>query len=214
MSSVLNAIASYQGINSFYNISRAEPSGIPQENGNAPAESNNLPTDDEAAFASISSEAMALFNAEQQSESDTNSQNDELTQQEQQEVSELKTTDAQVRAHEHAHLAAAAGLKTSGPNYEYETGPDGEKYAVAGDVNVSYQSSSDPEVNLRNAQQLRAAALAPADPSAQDRKVAAQAEREIAQARQEIMQEQNGTAEEDTNSNTTTETSETSPAFL
>ena len=99
-------------------------------------------------------------------------------------------------------------------NYEYETGPDGEKYAVAGDVNVSYQSSSDPEVNLRNAQQLRAAALAPADPSAQDRKVAAQAEREIAQARQEIMQEQNGTAEEDTNSNTTTETSETSPAFL
>ena len=118
MSSVLNAIASYQGINSFYNISRAEITGIPQESGNAPAESNNLQTDDEAAFASISPEAMSLFNAEQQSGSDTNSQNDELTQQEQQEVSELKTTDAQVRAHEHAHLAAAAGLKTSGPNYE------------------------------------------------------------------------------------------------
>lgn len=214
MSSMLSAIASYQGINNFYNISTADTPEIAPLRETVPSDTNTLPQDDEAAFASISPEAMALYNAEQQfgTGEDAQSEGEQLTQQEQQEVSELKTTDAQVKAHEHAHLAAAAGLKTSGPNYEYETGPDGKKYAVAGDVNISYQASSDPEVNLRNAQQLRAAALAPADPSAQDRKVAAQAEREIAQARQEILEEQNNAEEDDTNSNTTA--SDNNPSSL
>ena len=42
----------------------------------------------------------------------------------------LKATDTEVKAHENAHKAAAGGLRTSAPNYEYETGPDGKKYAV------------------------------------------------------------------------------------
>lgn len=104
-----------------------------------------------------------------------------------------------------------AGLHTSGPNYEYETGPDGRKYAVAGDVNVSYSHSSDPEVNLRNAQQLKASALAPADPSSQDRKVAAQAEMEIAQARQEILEEQNQARDEEENSSNINNVSSSEP---
>lgn len=203
MNSILGAVASYQAVNSFYayNSSRI---GAFQDNNSARADSGVALIDDNAAYASVSSEAIALFNAEQ-SNSNTgdgsSNSNDELTQQEQQEVSELKMTDAEVRAHENAHKAAAAGLTSSAPNYEYETGPDGRKYAVAGDVNVSYQHSEDPEVNLRNAQQLKASALAPADPSSQDRKVAAQADREIAQARQEILEEQNQTNEEDNSSN-------------
>ena len=126
------------------------------------------------------------------------------------------------RRHENAHKAAAAGLTTSAPNYEYETGPDGKKYAVAGDVNVSYKHSDDPEVNLRNAQQLKASALAPADPSSQDRKVAAQADREIAQARQDILEEQRQMSEEeeesssnisDINSTEPEDTSETNKQY-
>lgn len=201
MNSITGAITSYQAINNFV----ALRVGRTQNDNLQSVGSNSAPADDKAAYASISSEAIALYNTEQQSNSDfqTNSGNsdDELTQQEKQEVAELQMTDAQVRAHEQAHKAAAGGLRTSSPNYEYETGPDGEKYAVAGDVNVSYQHSQDPEVNLRNAQQLKASALAPADPSAQDRKVAAQADREIAQARQEILEEQKQTDEEDNNSN-------------
>ena len=207
MNSISLAVAGYQAVNNFYihNFTRAEAPANVQEDNAVRIESGNIPTDDNAAYASISPEAIALYNAEQQTgdgsesgrEGNSQTGEEELTQQEQREVSELKTTDAEVKAHEHAHKAAAAGLSTSAPNYEYETGPDGKKYVVAGDVNVSYRSSSDPEVNLKNAQQLRAAALAPADPSSQDRKVAMQAEREIAQARQEILEEQNKPEEEE-----------------
>lgn len=214
--STLGAIAGYQQVNNFYaNSLRIDTPKRIQEETAAQISSETQPTDDNAAFASISPEAIALYEAEQTGTNTTQTNdeqtgreqtgagtNQELTPQEQQQLAELKQTDAQVKAHEHAHKSTAAGLTTSGPNYEYETGPDGKKYAVAGDVNVSYQKSSDPEVNLKNAQQLKAAALAPADPSSQDRKVAMQADREIAQARQEIMEEQNQTEEEEETSAT------------
>ena len=225
MNSILGAVASYQAINNFY-VYNSSRIGNTQDNNRAPIDSNAAPIDDNAAYASISPEAIALYNTEQQSSSDSeeNSGNteEELTQQEKQEVSELKMTDSEVRAHENAHKAAAAGLTTSAPNYEYETGPDGKKYAVAGDVNVSYKHSDDPEVNLRNAQQLKASALAPADPSSQDRKVAAQADREIAQARQDILEEQRQMSEEeeesssnisDINSTEPEDTSETNKQY-
>lgn len=214
--STLGAIAGYQQVNNFYaNSLRIDTPERIQEETAAQISSETQPTDDNAAFASISPEAIALYEAEQTGTNTTQTNdeqtgreqtgagtNQELTPQEQQQLAELKQTDAQVKAHEHAHKSTAAGLTTSGPNYEYETGPDGKKYAVAGDVNVSYQKSSDPEVNLKNAQQLKAAALAPADPSSQDRKVAMQADREIAQARQEIMEEQKQTEEEEETSAT------------
>ncbi len=200
MNTISGAIAGYRDVNNFYTYDSLRVDTLERipYNNRTGIGSTATSTDDIAAYASISPEAIALYQAEQgsNSESNTGSGNDELTQQEQREVSELKMTDSQVKAHEHAHKAAAAGLSTSGPNYEYETGPDGKKYAVAGDVNVSYKHSDDPEVNLRNAQQLRASALAPADPSSQDRKVAMQAEREIAQAKQEIMEEQRQTDEQ------------------
>ncbi len=206
MNSIAGAIANYQEVNSFYaqNSLRSEFFARFPYDKFAQVEPEEISTGDNAAIASISPEAIALYEAEQKSEYKENknseSSNKELTPQEEQEVAELKITDAEVKAHEQAHKAAAGGLRTSAPNYEYETGPDGKKYAVAGDVNISYQHSQDPEVNLRNAQQLKASALAPADPSAQDRKVAAQADREIAEARQEIQEKQKLTDEEAKNS--------------
>ena len=47
----------------------------------------------------------------------------------------------------------------------------------------------DPQATIQKAQRIRSAALAPANPSAQDRSVAAQATRLEAQARQELQEE-------------------------
>ncbi len=100
-------------------------------------------------------------------------------------VSELQQTDREVRAHEAAHLAAAGGL-ARGVNFTYVTGPDGRQYAVAGEVSLDTSPESDPEATLRKAEQIRAAANAPASPSGQDRQVAAQAAQLAQEAQQEI----------------------------
>ena len=96
----------------------------------------------------------------------------------------LQARDAEVRAHEAAHMAAAGG-HGSGASYDYETGPDGRRYAVGGEVQVSVPSGGTPEEMIRNAQTMRAAALAPADPSSQDLAVAAQATQMEAKAHQQ-----------------------------
>lgn len=113
----------------------------------------------------------------------------ELTQEEQDQISKLKARDAEVRAHEQAHIAAASGINASAPSYDYEEGPDGQKYAVGGEVNLSYTSGGDPEADLRNAQTLKAAALAPAQPSGQDLSVAQNADKMMAEAKERIASE-------------------------
>ena len=89
-------------------------------------------------------------------------------------VQELKSIDQSVRAHESAHMAAGAGM-TSGATFTYQRGPDGGNYAVGGEVRIHNSGGLTPEEALQKARQLRAAALAPADPSGQDRAVAAAA---------------------------------------
>jgi hypothetical protein len=114
----------------------------------------------------------------------------ELTGQEQLEVQKMKSTDREVRAHEQAHIAAGGGLITSGPNYTYTTGPDGNRYAVAGEVGIdSSPVENDPEATIDKEQQARQAALAPANPSSQDRQVAAAASRMEMEARLELAQQ-------------------------
>ena len=109
-----------------------------------------------------------------------------LTPEEQRVVAELQRTDREVRAHEAAHLAAASGL-ARGVSFSYTTGPDGKQYAVGGEVSIDTSPvSGDPEATIRKAQQIRAAANAPANPSGQDRAVAAQAAQLEAAARAEL----------------------------
>jgi hypothetical protein len=98
----------------------------------------------------------------------------ELTPEEQAVVEELRKRDAEVRAHEMAHVAAAGGL-AGAPTFSYQTGPDGKRYAVGGSVSIDTSGGADPEETIAKAQRIRAAALAPADPSGQDRAVAAKA---------------------------------------
>ncbi|MDR0701249.1 MAG: hypothetical protein LBF61_02385 [Azoarcus sp.] len=110
----------------------------------------------------------------------------ELSATDQRRVEELKATDRAVRAHEAAHMAAGGSLITSGASYSYETGPDGQRYAVAGEVGISTSKGRTPEETLIRAERIRAAALAPADPSPQDRAVAAAATQMATEAHAEI----------------------------
>jgi len=112
-----------------------------------------------------------------------------LTAKERRLVAELQRIDRQVRAHEQAHLAAAGGL-ARGVSFRFATGPDGRRYAVGGEVGIDTAPvEGDPQATIRKAQQVRAAANAPANPSAQDRAVAAQASAMEANARQDLLVE-------------------------
>lgn len=104
---------------------------------------------------------------------------------EQQEVQSLKQRDQEVRAHEQAH-AAVGGQYAGSPSYDFQTGPDGRRYAVGGEVSIDIGEESSPEETLRKMQQVKAAALAPADPSPQDLRVASEATQKAFEARSEI----------------------------
>jgi len=98
--------------------------------------------------------------------------------------------DAEVKAHEQAHLSASGGLVRSGAQFTYENGPDGKRYAVGGEVSIDTSKvSGDPQATMLKAQKIRRAALAPADPSSQDRAIAADATSMEAQARTELSQQ-------------------------
>jgi len=108
-----------------------------------------------------------------------------LTDEEQQKVEELKRRDREVRAHEQAHKAAGGSLAGS-PSFETVRGPDGKSYAVSGEVQIDTSPvPNNPEATIRKLEQVKRAALAPANPSGQDRRVAAEAEAKIQAARQE-----------------------------
>lgn len=110
-----------------------------------------------------------------------------LTAEEEEEVKELKKRDAEVRQHEYAHLAAAGPHALGGPTYEFTTGPDGQRYAIGGEVQIDTSPvPNDPAATIEKAKTVKRAALAPAEPSAQDRRVAAQASQMEAKARQEL----------------------------
>lgn len=114
---------------------------------------------------------------------------DQLTEEERKVVRELQQRDQEVRRHEAAH-AAAGGQYAGAPTYTYQRGPDGKQYAVGGSVSIDTSPvKGDPEATLQKARQIRAAALAPAEPSAQDRSVAASAAALERQAQAEIAAE-------------------------
>lgn len=99
----------------------------------------------------------------------------------------LQARDQQVRAHEQAHLAASGGLATSGASYTYQKGPDGVSYATGGEVSIDVSAGRTPQDTIARATTIRAAALAPSDPSGQDRAVAAAASQMEQQARAELL---------------------------
>lgn len=114
----------------------------------------------------------------------------ELSEEERKEVQELKRRDQEVRRHEAAHKAAAGPYARGGASFEFTTGPDGRRYATGGEVQIdTSEVPGDPQATLKKMQQIRRAAGAPAEPSAQDRRVAAQAAATESKARAELSQE-------------------------
>jgi hypothetical protein len=91
----------------------------------------------------------------------------QLTAEQERRVVELQQRDTHVRAHEAAHQAAGGDL-TGPASFSYELGPDGRSYAVGGEVPVQARSGRTPDETIAIARRVRAAALAPSDPSSAD----------------------------------------------
>lgn len=101
----------------------------------------------------------------------------ELSPEQRRQLAELARVDREVRAHEAAHLRVGAGIVTSGANFSYVYGPDGKSYAVAGEVGIDTSPEEEPEANIDKGQRIQIVALAPAEPSPQDYRIAAVGER-------------------------------------
>jgi hypothetical protein len=112
----------------------------------------------------------------------------ELTAEEKQAVTELEQRDQEVRTHEMSHVGAGGQYVQGGASFEYQTGPDGRRYAVGGEVSIDAAPvSGDPQATINKMMTVQKAALAPANPSGQDRAVAAKAAQALAAAQQELM---------------------------
>lgn len=105
---------------------------------------------------------------------------------EQQILAELAKRDAEVKAHEQAHSSVGGNLAQS-PQFSYEQGSDGKRYAVDGEVSIDISVvQGDPLATINKMRQVYAAAMAPANPSMADIRVAADAIRKMNQAQSEL----------------------------
>ncbi|MDR1744955.1 MAG: hypothetical protein LBS30_04290 [Planctomycetota bacterium] len=142
-------------------------------------------------------EAAAVPGSEGEEEADddaqageeTNAKGEPMSEGEQRRLQELRNADREVRAHEQAHQAVG-GQYAGGASYEFEQGPDGQSYAVAGEVSIDVSAESEPEATIAKLRQVRAAALAPAEPSGQDRSVAAAAQAAEMEAQGQLAEQQ------------------------
>ncbi len=148
------------------------------ESGAEESAESESPSEESAEAKNASSGSAEALSAEALSESDK------------QNIERLKRRDAEVKAHEQAHMSAAGDLAQGSASFDYERGPDGKRYAVGGEVSIDTSSvPGDPQATLIKAQKIRRAASAPVDPSSQDRSVAAEASRMETQARAEVSQQ-------------------------
>lgn len=114
----------------------------------------------------------------------------ELSAEQQRQIQELREIDRKVRAHEQAHIAVGRDLVRGGATFTYQVGPDDKRYAVSGEVSIDTSPGRTPQETIPKAQHIRETALAPAEPSAQDRSVASVASRMEAEAKLELQAEQ------------------------
>lgn len=183
---------------------RPQPDFSPENNGlvNAVPYSNsssvsNTPASDDAQNNRPSDEQRAERKPEEQSDpvqddADQKRSRQEQQQQQQQQqdldiIRELTLRDNEVRAHEQAH-SAVGGQYAGSANFTYQRGPDGVNYAVGGEVSIDVSViEGNPQATLEKMLLVQRAALAPAEPSSQDRQVAALASQQANQARGEII---------------------------
>jgi hypothetical protein len=91
-------------------------------------------------------------------------------------VRKMAARDREVLRHEQAH-ARVGGFHAGSPSFSYQTGPDGRRYAIAGEVPIDTAPvRDDPQATIAKMEIVKAAALAPASPSMPDRRIAVQAD--------------------------------------
>ena len=114
----------------------------------------------------------------------------ELTEEELAMIEQLSARDQEVRAHERAHQAVAGSFAGSA-SYTYQSGPDGKRYAIGGEVPIDASPiPGNPQATIAKMQVVKAAAMAPAEPSSQDRRVAASASQAIFEAQRLLSEQQ------------------------
>ncbi|OGI17153.1 MAG: hypothetical protein A2287_05445 [Candidatus Melainabacteria bacterium RIFOXYA12_FULL_32_12] len=108
--------------------------------------------------ATISKEGMELYKQDQANQikdteknKDSNNNDKELSKEDKKKVEDLKIRDKEVRSHEQVHMSAAAGLVVKPAQYEYEQGPDGQRYAVSGEVSLNISKGKTPEETIEKA---------------------------------------------------------------
>lgn len=112
-------------------------------------------------------------------------------------IDELKRTEQEVITHEQAHKAAGPGV-TGAISYSYTTGPDDQRYINGGEVSIQMKEGTTHEETIKILETVQRAALAPAEPSPQDLRVAASAAAQIQQTRSEMLKENSEQAVEET----------------
>jgi len=172
-----------------------EQSTYPQANTNQATASEDKQSTTENANDSANTSNSAQEASTDQTNTSTTDQNNQQSAEKQkaqelanqQQISALQKRDQEVRTHESAH-AAVGGSVTGAPSFSFERGPDGKNYAVNGEVSVDLSPvSGDPRATIAKMQKVHAAALAPINPSSQDKRVAAAATKTIASAQSEIL---------------------------
>ena len=121
-------------------------------------------------------------------ETESNNPN-QLTEEEEKLVQELRQTDQEVRSHEQTHKTVG-GPYAGAIQYETTTGPDGRENAVGGEVQIDVSPvPNNPEATIRKMDVVVRAALAPTQPSPQDYAVARAAQTARLQAQNELSQQ-------------------------
>lgn len=160
--------------------------------------SSNNSDNSESSSSYLTGEEILASRPEKNSSSNSDKQ---LSEEEQKQIDELKSRDREVKTHEQAHIAAGGSYVKGGASYDYQTGPDGKQYAVGGSVNIDTSPvEGDPEATIAKAQVIIKAALAPAEPSGQDQKVASAARQMMSEARKELTSQQNAEMNTETES--------------
>ena len=99
---------------------------------------------------------------------------------------ELQLRDREIRQNELAHQVVG-GRYADLSQLSFERGPDGQLYAISGDVSLDTAPvADDAQATIDKMRVVRAAALAPANPSPEDIRIALEAMRQMLEAQAEL----------------------------
>ena len=128
-----------------------------------------------------------LVNADDGDAQKADAKQDAIALLEQQLLQELSSRDAEVKAHEQSHSTVGGNLAQS-PQFSYEKGSDGRRYAVDGEVQIDISLvAGDPLATVNKMKKVYAAAMAPISPSLADIRVASEALKNLNDAKAQLV---------------------------